>query len=95
MPRQLVRSLFRRRPADLRLRPGTQTLRQMRAELHAAVGAAMLQLLRVRVGDHEIDTLQIEGDHVVDGVAAAAAHADHGDPWGEVRGGGVGRDFET
>ena len=35
--------------------------------------------LRVGVGDEEIDAGQARHDHVVDGVAAAAAHAAHHD----------------
>ena len=36
------------------------------------------ELLRVGVGDHEIDALQIERDHIIHRIAAAAAHPDHG-----------------
>ena len=35
-----------------------------------------LQRLQVGVGDHELDAFQAGVDHAVDGVAAAAAHAD-------------------
>ena len=38
------------------------------------------QRLGVGVGDDEIDALQAGLDHVVDGVAAGAADAEHGDP---------------
>ena len=36
--------------------------------------------LRVGVGDDEVDAHEARGDHVVDGVAAGAADAEHGDP---------------
>ena len=54
------------------------------AKLDAAVGAGCAQLLRVGVGDDELDALQVERDHVVDGIGAAAADADHGDPGREI-----------
>ena len=47
------------------------------------------QRLRVGVGDDEIDALKPGGDHVVDGVAASAADAEHGNPrlqFADVRG---------
>ena len=37
------------------------------------------QRLRVGVGDDEVDALKSGGDHVVDGIAAGAADAEHGD----------------
>jgi hypothetical protein len=44
----------------------------------------MHQLLRIGVGDDEIHALQIELDHVVDSVGAAAADTDDGDARGEI-----------
>jgi hypothetical protein len=37
--------------------------------------------LGVGVRHHELDAFQVRPDHVVDGVAAGAADADHGDAW--------------
>ena len=51
----------------------------MRPELDAPVGAAVHELLRVGVGDDELHALQVRRDHVVHGIGAAAADADHGD----------------
>ena len=58
---------------------GAQALRDRRAELDAAVGLGELELLGVGVGDDELHALQPGVDHVVDGVAAGAAHAEHDD----------------
>jgi hypothetical protein len=44
----------------------------------------MHQLLGVSIGHDEIHTAQIRGDHIVDGIGAAAAHADNGDSRREV-----------
>ena len=49
------------------------------AELDAPVGLGEGQLLRVGVGDDELDALQPGLDHVVDGVAAGAADAEDDD----------------
>ncbi len=70
--------------ADFRLGAGAEALGDVRPELDAPVGAAVHQLLRVGVGDDELHALQIQRDHVVDRVGAAAAHADDGDPRGEI-----------
>ena len=84
MAEQLLRRFLCRRAPDLRLRPGAEPLRQMRAELDAPVRAAVQKLLRVGVGDDELDALQVHRDHVVDGVGAAAAHPNDGDAGSEV-----------
>ncbi len=47
------------------------------AQLDGAVRRAAQQLLRVGVGADEFHALHTAGNHVLDGVAAAAAHADH------------------
>jgi hypothetical protein len=70
--------------ADVGLRPGTEPLGDVRPELDAPVRLRVQQLLRIGVGDHELDPLQVHRDHVVDGIGAAAANADHGDPGSEV-----------
>ena len=99
MPGQFVSRFFCRRTADFGLRTGAEALCEMGPELDAPVGAAVHQLLRVGVGDNEIHALQIELDHVVDSVRAAATHPDDRDArceigvqglWnGEVQGHGV------
>ena len=47
------------------------------AELDDAVGRAAGQGLRVGVGANEFHALHAAGNHVLNGVAAATAHADH------------------
>ncbi|KAF1044065.1 MAG: hypothetical protein GAK34_02590 [Delftia tsuruhatensis] len=46
-------------------------------ELDGAVGAAAQQRLRVGVGADELHALHVARNHVLDGIAAAAANADH------------------
>ena len=67
--------------ADLRLRAGAKTLGDMRAELDQPLGLRHGERLGVGVGDDELDAAKPRGDHVVDGVAAAAADTEHGDAW--------------
>ena len=47
--------------------------------LHPAMRRVLHQGLGVRIGHDELDPLEMRGDHVVDGVAAGAAHTEHGD----------------
>src|SRR5690606_41139313 len=61
-----------RRSSDL-LRAGAETLGDMGAELDQTFGLRRGERLRVGIGDHEFDAAKPGGDHVVDGVAAAAA----------------------
>ena len=68
------------RAADLGLRAGAETLGDLQAHLDDALGLRQRQRLRVGVGDDEVAALQAGRDHVVDGVAAGAADAEHGDP---------------
>ena len=44
-----------------------------------------LERLQVGIGDDELDTVEPRSDHAVDGVAAAAADANHLDPRARVR----------
>ena len=60
--------------AIFRLAASTQT---GFAELDDAVRMAAFQSLRIGIGRDEFHTLHAIGDHVLDRVAAAAAHADH------------------
>ncbi len=70
--------------ADLGPRAGAEALGDLEAELDLAVGEAVVERLRVGVGDDEIDALHVGVDHVGDGVAARAADADHADPRAEL-----------
>jgi len=68
------------RSTDCRARTGTQTFGHLHAHLDAGLGIALLKGLRVGVRHHELDTVEHLLDHVVDRVAARAAHAEHGNP---------------
>ena len=76
----LVERLFGGGLADLRPRAGAEALGDPQAELDALVGGRGVERLSVRIGDKEVDALNLIGDHVGDGVAAGAAHADDADP---------------
>jgi hypothetical protein len=76
----LLDRLLRRRGADLGPGAGAEALGHPGAELELVAGPALLQRLVVGVGDDELAALELVLDHVVDGVAAGAADADHRDP---------------
>ena len=80
MVADLVHHLLGGGAADFRLRAGAEALGHLHAHLDDALGARQRERLRVGIGDDEIDALQARRDHVVDGVAAGAAHAEYGDP---------------
>ena len=42
-----------------------------------------MQTLRICVARHELDPLQMGGDHIVHSVGSGAANSDHGYPWPE------------
>ena len=65
--------------ADVRVGAGAEPLRQLSADLNLDGCRVPLQRLCVGVGDDELDTLQADLHHPVDGVAAAAADSDHFD----------------
>jgi len=88
---QLVAALLRRRLSHGRIRAGAETARRRRADVNLHVGVAHHQRLRVGVHRDELDTREPGVDHPVDGVRAAAAHADDSDQ-GEVV---TGRFFRT
>ena len=67
------------RAADIRLGARAQAFGGAGAQLDAALGLGLGQGLGVGVGDDEVDAFQAGLDHVVDGIAAGAAHAQHGD----------------
>src|SRR5881409_659475 len=62
--------------ADLRARARAQAARELLSDLHLHVGLVVEQGLRVGVHGDELDALESLVDHAVQGVAAAAAHAD-------------------
>ncbi len=70
-----VERVFGAGPADIGLGAGAQAF----AELDAAFGLGLGERLGVGVGDDEFDTFELGADHVVDRIAAGAAHAEHGD----------------
>ena len=69
--------------ADGRVGARAQAARDLAADVDLHVGVAHLQRLRVGVDGDELHAAQPRVDHAVDGVGAAAAHADHLDD-GEV-----------
>ena len=76
----LFERLFGGGAADLGPRAGAEPLRDLEAELDAAVGGRGIERLRVGVGDDEVDALDVGPHHVGDRVAAGAADADDADP---------------
>jgi len=65
--------------ADLRVGAGAQALGDIAAQLQHCPGLDVRQRLRIGVGTDEVNALNLVLDHVLDGVATAAAHADHFD----------------
>ena len=63
--------------ADIGIGAGAKSLGQGLADLDLGRRLVGLQHLAVGVGGHEIHALDTGFDHGVDGVAAAATHADH------------------
>ena len=76
---QLVDRLLGGGAADLGLRAGAEALGDGDAHLHLALGLRRHEGLAVGVGDDELAAEQAGADHVVDGIAAGAAHAEHRD----------------
>src|SRR5439155_13071244 len=75
-------------PADLGVGARPKAFRQLGPELNFHWRARRLERLHVGVGDHKLHALELGGDHAVDGVASATAHADHldlGAPFDVVR----------
>ena len=66
--------------ADLGLGARAQTLGEFRTELNLAVRLRLVQRLGVGVRHDEADAFELGRDHVVDGVAAGPADAEHSDP---------------
>jgi hypothetical protein len=62
--------------ADVRVRPRAEPACQLAADVELDVGVAHQQRLRVRIDRDELDALEADLDHAVDGVHPAAADAD-------------------
>ena len=73
----VVGVLERGLPADVRIGAGAEALGQLAADLNLHRRRAVPQRLRVGVGDDELDAAEAGLNHARDGVAAAAADADH------------------
>jgi len=74
-----IARLFGGGAANFRLRAGAKALRDLETHLDDAFGARRGERLRIGVGHEKIDAGQSRSDHVVHGVAAAAAHAANDD----------------
>src|SRR5205807_7598408 len=72
----LVTALVGRAVPGVRIRAGSESARELRADLQLDVGVAHLQRLRIGVDRDELDALQAGVDHPVDGVRAASAYPD-------------------
>ncbi len=62
--------------ADLGVGAGAEAAGELAADVELHVGVAHEQRLRVGVDGDELDALEADFDHAVDGVDAAAADAD-------------------
>jgi hypothetical protein len=65
--------------AHFGLRAGAEAFGDLDTHLDGARGLGRGERLCVGVGDDKIDALQASRDHVVDGIAAGAADAEHND----------------
>ena len=66
-----------RLPADCRIGAGAEPLGEVCAQLQNGARTGLLEGLRVGIGDNELHAFEFGADHVLDGIAAAAADADH------------------
>ena len=73
---ELVPALLRGGATNVRVGPGAEAVRPLRTDLELDVAVAHQQRLRVGVHRDELDAPEARVDHSVDGVRAAAAHAD-------------------
>src|SRR5947209_2907899 len=60
--------------AYFRVRPGTQPVRELGAQLDLYRRLRHLQRLQIGIGDNKLYTLNSSRDHPIHGIAAAAAH---------------------
>ena len=67
----------RRLAPDLGVGAAAEALGEVGTELQNGARAGFLERLRVGVGVDELHAVDVGADHVVDGIATAAAHADH------------------
>ena len=74
-----LHALLGRAAPDLRVRARAEPLGQRVAELDLVGRHVGLEGLHVRVGDYELDAVEVAADHGVDRVAAAATDTDHQD----------------
>jgi hypothetical protein len=72
-----VAILHRGLAADFRVGAGAQALGDVAADLQRGAHLGVLERLRIGVDANEIHALEAGLDHVRDGIAAAAAHAQH------------------
>ena len=77
--RDAIAILERGLATDLRIRPGTESLREGSADLQRGLRIEALQCLRIGVRRDEIHTLDAPTEHVLDGVAATTTDANHFD----------------
>ena len=77
--RDLLRVLFRRALAQLRVAAGPETARDLVADADLVRRVRLQERLRVRVAGDELDAHHLGADHPVDGIAAASADADDAD----------------
>jgi len=75
-PRDLVRVLLCRLPADVRVRARAEALRELCAKLELHGRGRGVEGLHVRVGDDELDPRELRRHHPAHRVAAATAEAD-------------------
>src|SRR5674536_44958 len=73
----LLAVLLGRLPADLGVGAGAQSSGQLTANIELDVGVAHQQRLGIGVDGDELDALEADFDHSVDGINASPADADH------------------
>ena len=76
----LLDGFLSRGRADRRAGASAQALGHFHTQLDPVLRRVLLQRLRVRVGNHEVNAVEFFLDHVVDRVAACPADAENGDP---------------
>src|SRR4029078_8774842 len=81
----LLERLLRSSLADFGFGASADAFREARTKLDAMFRARNGQCLGVLVGNDEVGAGETGGEHVVDGVATAAADTDDDDAWLQVR----------
>ena len=72
----LLAVILGRLPADVRVGPGAEAAGQLAADVELDVGVAHQQRLRVGIDGDELDALEPDIDHPIDGIDPAPADAD-------------------